>query len=345
MTWAALILADPSPCLRWLALKTLLNRPEDDPEMLALEPLRRTDPLIKGLLGSQASNGSWGSDDLAASSHPRHLVTSQALLRLGTLGFRGDHPAVDRAAQYLFAMQGPEGAWPLPDRFSENPAKESYDTVPLQTALPLRGLAACGYAQDPRAEKAYDWLLAQRLEDGAWPTGTAAGSLGYVAGYRRLPHSRWGCRSNTTGALCCLALHPARKKTPPAQRALDLLLGIPAREPASLGFEAARIIGAEPYRGFFTTFARFDAGLLLRLCASIGASIQDPRVQALVDFIRDQQGPYGLWQYTSQPQASRWVTYDLLSSLNQVDQNTQWISLEPPTPFKAEPFGKKPLRH
>jgi hypothetical protein len=46
--------------------------------------------------------------------------------------------------------------------------------MPLQTALPLRELAACGYAADPRSELAYDWLLAQRLEDGAWPTGVRA---------------------------------------------------------------------------------------------------------------------------------------------------------------------------
>ena len=30
MTWAPLLLADPSPCLRWLVLTQLLARPEDD---------------------------------------------------------------------------------------------------------------------------------------------------------------------------------------------------------------------------------------------------------------------------------------------------------------------------
>ena len=345
MTWAALILADPSPCLRWLALTNLLHKPQDDPEARELASLRSKDPLVQKLVDTQAADGSWGAGDLPGSSHPRHLVTSQALLRLGYLGFNGDHPAVARAARYLFSLQEPEGAWPLPDRFSENSEQESYDRVPLQTALPLRGLAACGYAQHQQAEKAYDWLIAQRLDDGAWPTGTAAGGLGYVAGYRRMPHSRWGCRSNTTGALGCLALHPARRHQGAAQRALDLLLGFPAREPSSLGFEIARLIGAEPYRGFFTTFARFDAGQLLSLCARIGASPQDPHVAALVDFIKKQQGSYGLWSYPGQLQASRWVTYDLLTSLIQVDQNTDWVSLEPPTPFKTEPYGKKAPRH
>ena len=34
-----------------------------------------------------------------------------------------------------------------------------YHMIPLQTALPLLGLAWAGYAEDPRAERAYDWLL------------------------------------------------------------------------------------------------------------------------------------------------------------------------------------------
>ena len=68
--------------------------------------------------------------------------------------------------------------------------------IPLQTALPLRGLAAVGAAEEPFCERAYEWLLAQRLEDGAWPSGLASGVHGYVAGYRRLTgpaplYGRW----------------------------------------------------------------------------------------------------------------------------------------------------------
>jgi hypothetical protein len=36
MTWAALLLADPSPCLRQLVLRELLYRPEGDPEVSEL---------------------------------------------------------------------------------------------------------------------------------------------------------------------------------------------------------------------------------------------------------------------------------------------------------------------
>lgn len=345
MTWAALLLADPSPCLRWLVLTRLLERPMDDREVHELAQLRTSDRLFVELAERQAADGSWESGALHGSPQNRLLTTSQAMLRLGFLGFDASHPVVQKGADYIFGQQASDGSWDLPERFDEREEKEGYDLIPLQTAFPLRGLAACGLATDPRAESAYEWLLAQRLEDGALPAGISSGSLGYVAGYRRMPHSRWGCRSNTTGALCCLALHPQRRHGEAARRALDLLLGRGTQEASSLGFDAARMIGAEPFRGFFTYFARFDPGLLLRLCAQIGASLEDERVAQLVDFIRSQQNAYGIWEYRERPQASRWVTFVLLQALSQVDQSEGWVSLEPPTPFKPEVYGKQPKRH
>jgi hypothetical protein len=338
MTWAPLLLADPSPCLRWLALRHVFQLPEDHPEVRELEPQREADSLAAGLLARQKEDGSWKPEPEVGSTTKS---TALALARLGCLGFSADHPAVQRGAEYLFSQQQADGSWPLlPERLVHQEDR-GYDTVPLQTALPLRGLAACGYASDPRSERAYEWLFAQRLPDGAWPTGNAGGVLGFVAGYRRLPHSRWGCRSNTTGALLCLALHPERRKSPEARRALDLLLGRETRERAALGYEVARLLGAEPARGFFTYFARFDLALLLDLCARVEASPDDERVAALVAYIQAERGPFGLWEYLPRPQVSRWLTFDLLRSLSRLDPNSDWTGLEPRTPFQAYPRNRR----
>jgi hypothetical protein len=239
-----------------------------------------------------------------------------------------------RGVDYLFSMQESDGSWPLAGVDADEEGRVGYSLVPLQTALPLRSLALCGCAQDPRVEKAYTWLLAQRLEDGAWPVGIASGNYGYIAGYRRLAHSRWGCRSNTTGALACLALHPQLCRGAEAQRALDLLLGRETREKYPLGFEVARLVGAEETRGFITYFAHFDLAQILDLCWRVGASLEDERVAELVKFIQEQQGDYGLWEYAHRPQAIRWVSFDLLRSLSRIDQEAGWLSLEPRTPFK-----------
>jgi len=342
MTWAALLLADPSPCLRMLVLRDVFRRPDDDPELRELAGLRETDPLVADLVGLQAPDGFW-----KGGMHGKLQATSLALMRLGYLGLGPDHPAVQRGAEALFSLQREDGAWPLPDVREETEERTGYSMMPLQTAIPLRGLAACGYTTDPQAERAYNWLLAQRLPDGAWPTGIASGNYGYVAGYRRLAHSRWGCRSNTTGALICLALHPTRRACPEARRALDLLLGRETREQHTLGFEVARLVGVEPARGFITYYARFDLALVLDLCWHVGATGDDERIAELAEFVRGLQGPYGLWEYTPRPQAARWVTFDLLRSLSRLDGGGEggadWLSFEPRTPFRT--YAKKVRRY
>ena len=59
MTWAPLLLADPSPSLRLLVLRDLLNRPEDDEEVRELKKLQEEDPLILKFLALQNEDGSW----------------------------------------------------------------------------------------------------------------------------------------------------------------------------------------------------------------------------------------------------------------------------------------------
>ena len=50
MTWAALLLADSSPCLRTLVLRELLGRSEGDGEVGELLGLRDQDPLVADLV-------------------------------------------------------------------------------------------------------------------------------------------------------------------------------------------------------------------------------------------------------------------------------------------------------
>lgn len=341
----ALLLADPSPCLRLLVLRELLGYPDDDPEVQELSALREQDPLVADLLNHQADDGSWAADGRLWQGS-RQRATYLALMRLGYVGFDGAHPAVQRGAEYLFTQQQADGSWSLTSDGVEGGEREGYAMVPLQTAFPLRALAMCGYGGDPRAERAYTWLLARRLDDGAWPTGIAGGTeesgvYGYVAGYRRLAHSRWGCRSNTTGSLLCLAHHPERRTGPEARRALDLLLGRETREAQHVGLEVARLTGAEPTRGFLTFFARFDLALLLDLCWRVGATTDDARVADLVDFVTGLRGEYGLWTHPTQPQVSRWLTFDLLRSLSRLQAEGDWVGSEPRTPFQPYPARRK----
>ena len=332
-----LLLTDRSISLRYLVHRHLL----DSDEAEELRDQRLNDPIVKGLIKLQRPDGSWDATGITGNA-PQGKVqtTSQALTRLGYLELDPEHDSIKRGVEFLFSVQERDGSWPLGNYRTDADGQDNYDVMSIQTSLPLRGITSTGHGEDPRAETAYDWLIDQRLDDGSWPTGKASGVNGYVAGYRRMPHSRWGCRSNTTAALTCLSLHSERARGYEARRALDLLLGRETRERHHIGFDVARTVGAEESTGFITYHARFDLTHILKLCTRIGASVDDPRVQELVDFVLEQRTQYGLWEYT-RPQASRWVTYDLLRTLGDVGVDDDWVGMEPRTPFQPYPKRRK----
>lgn len=346
MNWIPLLLADPSPSLRLLVLRELLNRPERDDEIKELRQAQKEDPWIVKILALQNKDGSWRAEEGRGKYMGSIRMTVQALMGLGYMGLSPDHPSIRRGAEYLYSLQRADGSWPLPlqDEIDDPKLKADikYHIVPLQTAFPLLGLAWAGFATDPRSEKAYDWLLREALPQGGWPWGKHDDLYIFAAGYRRLAHSKYGCRSSTTAAVSAFALHPQRCTTNAARRGLDLLLAHEHRQSQTLGFEVARIIGVEPARGFPTYFKRYDVAQMLDLSWRMGASMADDRIAEHVDFVKKSQGAYGLWEYTHQPEASRWVTFDLLRSLSRLEPETDWISMEPRTPF--QPYPKRPRR-
>jgi hypothetical protein len=318
VTDPALLLCDPSPVLRYRVLTELLGVPADDPEAADLAARRPAEVA-----------------DLLAAEPPGLKETAWQLCRLGYAGLDRRHPRVAALAERVFTRQRRDGSFPL----SSFQTGDRYDMIPLQASLPLRGLAAAGYATDERAERGYEWLLAQRLADGAWPTGRAAGQPGFVAGYRRLPGSA-GCRANTQAALACLVLHPHRSRAEPTRRALDLLLQRETRDEWALGSEVARLRGLEPPAGFITFYARFDLAFVLELAGRAGASAEDQRVADLVEFLLARRGPAGLWEHPAHPELTRWLSFDIALSLRRL-AGGDWAGLAPRVPFRAYPTRRQ----
>ncbi|MFW9924584.1 MAG: prenyltransferase/squalene oxidase repeat-containing protein [Candidatus Thorarchaeota archaeon] len=346
MTWLPLLLSESSAALRYLVLRDLLSRDNSDRELLELKELRLEEPIIVDLLNAQNEDGSWSTSDKLGLQLNNIRNTAKAMIRLGYLGFDKDNPAIKRAADYLFSQQLEKGAWPRNENGTLEYKHPNHGLIvtTLQTAAPLHALAYCGYATHKRSEKAFEWLIENRTEDGTWPTYQSLhGKIVYqVVGYRQMPNSRFGCRTNSTAALLAFANHPIRKSSDVAKRVLDLLLSRETRDRYNLGFEVARTIGIESSHGFLTHHGRFDLALILELCWKIGATLEDTRVKDLVNYIKESQGSYGIWEYLPNPKGSKWVTYDILRSLSKLDETGDWISTQPRTRYKSYP--RKPKR-
>lgn len=317
-----LLLGDPSPSLRWRAAVELDDASEDDDEITEWRAEVDRSDDIRVLVARLA----------AARDHPQ--AAGYLLCQLSYLGYRG--PALADAVEGIFDHQAPDGSWPVggdqdtprSKRRRGNvptlPHAESYRMITMLTALPLRGVAAAGFATDPRAERAYDWLVEKRLDDGSW-TGSHKADLGLDGRssgedppYRKLSPGE-GCRSATTGAVACFALHPERKRAEAARIGVEHLLAQNTRHAASIGWELSRLVGRERASGVFTFYVAIDPAFLLDLASRCGFSRDHHRLRDLVDDVKGSRGRYGLWQHPAHPQLSRWLTFDIERSLRRFD--------------------------
>lgn len=335
MNLLPLLLTDPSPSFRLLVLRELLGIEESDSEIQELIKLREKDELFKSLLKNQNTDGSWDNFELVNTTHRSKLsITSFALMRLGYLGFTINEKIIKKGIEYLFSQQQHDGSWKLDSELGKYFRNEDTNLITsVQTSIPLRAIAMCGSATDPRAELSYEWLIEQRNDDGSWPTGFLEGNLRRVGGYRKLAHSKWGCRTNTTSALASLVYHPKYRQSSIVHRALDLLLATRSSEVYNLGYELAKLTGHEKNSGLLTFHYEHDLAFILNLCWRANVSKTDPNITGIIKTVQKCRMDNGLWNYTQSNQVSRFLTFDLLRSLTNLTENDDWISIEPKTPF------------
>ncbi|HVX42379.1 MAG TPA: hypothetical protein VHC49_00740, partial [Mycobacteriales bacterium] len=157
--------------------------------------------------------------------------------------------------------------------------------------------------------------------------------------YRRLVRGA-GCRSATTGAVACLALHPKRRCSDAARIGVDHLLARETREESTIGWEVSRLVGLERAMGQITFYVTADPAFLLDLASRCGVSLQDRRVRELVEHLEALRGPYGLWEHPAHPQLARWLSFDIESSLRRLTGG-DWIGNDEPAVFTPTRTGRR----
>ncbi len=121
-------------------------------------------PLVEKLTKKQQANGSWR---YPGQNRERFPETNYDLLEtwrsLGQLieqyGLDRRHPAIVRAAEYVFSCQTEEG---------DIRGILGTQYMPYYHAVISELLIKAGYADDPRLVKGLEWLLAVRQDDGGW---------------------------------------------------------------------------------------------------------------------------------------------------------------------------------
>jgi hypothetical protein len=191
--WPDQLKKDPVPCLlSWAdpALAYFVRRDLLDEQTGPIEALW-TLPGAQRLVRKQRPEGSWRypgkSIDPWSGTHYNLLETYRSLRVLVEMyGFTRSHPALEKAAGFVFSHQTAEG---------DIRGILGNQYMPYYHGAILELLAKAGYAGDKRLEKGLEWLLAGQQADAGlsrprlYRRRGKRASSGWVSPYRRSPQA------------------------------------------------------------------------------------------------------------------------------------------------------------
>ncbi len=252
-------------------------------------------PEAQRIVRVQQPDGSWrypgGKPHVRSQENYDQLETfRQAGTLVEKFGFTREHPAIERAADFLFSFQTAEGDF-------RGIYGNQYATTYVGAIMEV--LVKAGYARDPRIASGFRWLLAMRQSDGGWaiPVRTVGVPFSEFTNVRRYPEpippdtSKPSSHLVTGMVLRAFAAHSARRRSAQARRAGEFL--------------AARLYRKDSYgdRGDASYWERVsfpfwftDVVSALDSLSRLGFGLETPTISAALTRLREVQRPDGTFR-------------------------------------------------
>ncbi|MEG3225220.1 MAG: hypothetical protein BME94_06830 [Methanobacteriales archaeon Met13] len=281
-----LLLSCDTPSIEYFTRRDLLEE-----QVLGVEELWELKPVSK-ILKMQQEDGSWKYPgkirEETRSSHDYNQL--EAFRILGELvekyGLNRKHPQIQKAANFLFSCQTPEGDF-----------RGIYGNQYAPTYSPaiMELLIKAGYVNNPQIEKGFFWLLSQRQDDGGWAIPLRTRKITYKEALT-LPDTIETDPSKpfshlTTGMVIrAFAAHPKYRKSIEAKIAGELL--------TSRFFKADKYPGQKDKKYWESVFYPFwftNIVSALDSLSFLGFTKDNHQIKEGLNFLRDKQDKEGLF--------------------------------------------------
>ncbi len=302
------LLDEAAPAVRHLALRQLLDRPPDDPEVVAAhDAATRADPIAT-ILAAQDPAGWWEKPGHGYGT--KYRGTTWSLIFLDQLGADPAEPRVRAGCAYVLAhSQAPTGGFGCSAAAVETRPPSPSTVIHCLNGNLLRALVGFGWLDDERVDRAIAWQATAITGEGEPHWNASTPGPGFRCGANEGLPCAWGAAK----ALLALARIPPDRRSPAVDRAIaasvDFLL---SRDPATadypMGYGNTKPSGSWFRLGFPSGYVA-DVLQILEALVEAGAA-RDPRLTHAVEWLLAQQDAEGRWANRYPYAGKMWIDID-----------------------------------
>ena len=340
MSWKSQLRSDSLPWLlesenlgvRYLALRDLFDILPDDKKLKSVRKSAHREGPIAVVLSNMEKDGYWVKS--GPGYNPKYRSTVWALILLAELGASArEDVRIEQACSYLLDHMAEGG------QFTTTTSGAPSGTVDCLQGNLCWSLMELG-CDDPRMDKAYEWMARTVTGDGIAPMEDKDAPVRYYA-YKCGPGFACGvnnslpCAWGGVKVMLALSKIPVGKRTPLIRKAIeqgvDFIFSI---DPATAKYPTRD--NSKPNRAWwkfgFPVFYVTDLLQLAEAMVGLGHG-KDKRLTSTLDIIREKQNEHGQWlkeyDYTGKTwfdfgkmkQPNEWVTLRALRVLRSIAQN------------------------
>lgn len=330
MRWKDALRGDPLPWLlepdpvqpgvRYFALRDLLDRSEDDPEVRQAQAAVMSSGPVPVILAAQEPEGYWEKPEHVYYS--KYRGTAWQVIFLAQLGASGDDPKVRKACKYVLdyaiASHGGFSPFRTPSGFAHCLAGN------LGAAL-----IDLGWLDNERLQRALEWQARMITGEGIASAESKDTSERYdksgttdplfaCSGNAGLP-----CAWGGVKAMLALGKVPSEQRTRTMKAAIDTGVGfLLSRDPAIADYPAG--YSGKPSSSWFKF--GYPIGYVtdvlqnLEALAGLGYA-KDPRLAHTLELVKSKQDEHGRWKLEYTYNGKMWV------DIEQKGQPSKWITL------------------
>jgi hypothetical protein len=310
------LLDEEAPAVRHMALRLLLDEPEDAPRVRRARAAAMRGHPISSILEAQEPEGWWVKP--GAGYTPKYRGTVWSVVFLDQLGADGRDSRIRRACEYVLThTQTASGGFGASGRIDDRPSPPSSAIHCLNGNL-LRAMLGFGWLDDDRVRAAIDWQ-ARSITGEGFDRYYASGTTG--PGFACVANGGSACGWGAVKAMRGLARVPVRRRAPHVRRAIEQGVGfLLSRDPAEADYPTDSRVSSSWFKLGFPSGYVADVLQNLEVLCELGKA-GDLRLANAVDLVLRQQDPQGRWRNRYAYHAKTW------GDIERQGAPSKWVTL------------------